>query len=240
MLKELIDQFYLDREKAKTKDQIKFYITDAGKCQRAVFFKFKKAPKEKMEARVLRLFEHGDYIHRLILNTLFSSGVVRASEVNIPSQKIISGRADAIFSWENELYVLDIKSINSFIFKGLIQPKRENVNQLQLYLHFFNIQKGVLLYVNKDTQELKEFIVIYERDLAESLLKELEGLKNKIDSNVVPARLSDFPENKECQFCQFREICGSGPAKEVSWLELKRKIQKQDSFLPRSENRVRG
>ena len=41
MLKELINQYYLDRQ--KDREQHHFYITDAGKCPRATFFKFKKA-----------------------------------------------------------------------------------------------------------------------------------------------------------------------------------------------------
>ncbi len=224
MLKELIDQFYLDRERGKTKEQIKFYITDAGKCHRAVFFKLKKAPKEEMEARILRLFEHGDYIHRLISTTLFSLGLIRASEINIPPQDLISGRADAILSIGNDLYVLDIKSINSYIFKTLFQPKEENLCQIQLYLHFFNIKKGVLLYVNKDTQELKEFFVDYNPDFADQLLKDLAALKTKVDKNIVPSRLLDFPENKECQFCQFKDICRLADAGETSWLNFKKKL----------------
>ncbi|MDP3093440.1 MAG: PD-(D/E)XK nuclease family protein [bacterium] len=231
MLKELIDKFYLDRERSKNKDQTRFYITDAGKCPRSIFFKFKKAPKEDIDARVLRMFDHGDYIHRLILNTLFSLGLVRSAEIGTPPQKVISGRADAILSWENELYVLDIKSINSFLFKNLNQPKDDNVNQLQLYLHFFSIKKGILLYVNKDTQELKEFIVIYDRQRSEKLLKELDLLKDKIDKNIIPKRLSDFPSDKECQFCQFKEICKQALASEMPWKEFKRKLESQQSFL---------
>ena len=46
MLKELIDQFYLDNQ--KNKEQTRFYITDAGKCPRAVFFKFKNAYLNEM------------------------------------------------------------------------------------------------------------------------------------------------------------------------------------------------
>ena len=65
MLKEIIDKFYLDREKDKA--QSHFYVTDAGKCPRALFFKFKNAPKKEMEANILRLFDHGDYIHKLIM-----------------------------------------------------------------------------------------------------------------------------------------------------------------------------
>jgi len=231
MLKELIDKFYLDQERLKERERAHFYITDAGKCPRSVFFKFKNAPKQEMEARVLRMFDHGDYIHRLILNTLFSLGIVRSSEITIPAQRVISGRADAILSWENELYVLDIKSMNSFLFKGLLQPKPENVFQIQLYLHFFGIKKGILLYVNKDTQELREFIVLYDRILSNNLLKDLESLKTKIDTNIVPKRLSDYPKNKECQFCQFKEICKLAIGQEMSWKEFKRKLAAQPSLL---------
>lgn len=230
MLKELIDKFYLDQERSKEKQRTRFYITDAGKCARSVFFKFKNAPKQEMEARILRMFDHGDYIHRLILNTLFSLGLVRSSEISVPAQKVISGRADAVLSWENELYILDIKSINSFLFKGLLQPKPENVFQLQLYLHFFGIKKGILLYVNKDTQELREFIVIYDRTLSNKLLKDLESLKVKIDTNIIPKRLAGYPKDKECQFCQFKEICKLASGQEISWKEFKRKLA-QPSLL---------
>ena len=231
MLKELIDKFYLDQERSKQREQTRFYIIDAGKCPRAVFFKFKNAPKEEMEARILRMFDHGDYIHRLILSTLFSLGIVRSSEINIPPQRVISGRADAILSWEDELYVLDIKSMNSFLFKNLVQPKQENVCQLQLYLHFFGIKKGILLYVNKDTQELKEFIILYDKILATKLFKDLESLKTKIDSSTIPKRLSDYPKDKECQFCQFREICKKATANEISWKEFKRRLEAQQTLL---------
>lgn len=231
MLKELIDKFYLDRERSKNREQTRFYITDAGRCPRSIFFKFKRAPKEEMDARVLRMFDHGDYIHRLILNALFSLGLVRSSEINTPPQKVISGRADAVLSWENELYVLDIKSMNSFLFKNLSQPKEENLDQLQLYLHFFAIQKGILLYVNKDTQELKEFIVIYDRTRAEKLLNELDQLKTKIDGNIIPKRLEDFPSDKQCQFCQFKEICKQALKGEMPWKDFKRKLESQKTLI---------
>ena len=224
MLKELIDQFYLDRE--RDKEQRHFYITDAGKCARAIFFKFKKAPKEEMEARVLRMFDHGDYIHRLILNTLFSLGLVRSSEINIPPQEIVGGRADAILSFDRELYVLDIKSMNSMVFKNLDEAKEENINQLQLYLHFFKIPKGILLYVNKDTQELKEFVVQYNPTITKDLLNNLSNLKTKIDSNVIPSRIPSYPDNWQCKYCAFKEICAMANGGEVNWETFKNKIEK--------------
>ena len=223
MLKELIDKFYLDRERDRAQQH--FYITDAGKCPRAIFFKFKNVPREKMSPEVLRMFDHGDYIQMQILNNLFSLGIVRAAEVKIPPQELISGRADAILTLNNELYVVDFKSMNSLVFKNLQAPKEDNVNQIQLYLHFFKIQKGILLYINKDTLELKEFLIQYNSNLAQKLLRELSDLKTKIDSNVVPSRISGWPEEWQCQYCHFREICQMAGQGEIYWQNFRQKIE---------------
>lgn len=174
------------------------------------------------------MFDHGDHIHQLIMKPLLSIREIHvvAAEVNIPPQELISGRADAIISCGKELYVLDIKSMNSMIFRNLAQPKEENVDQIQLYLHYFKIPKGMLLYVNKDTQELKEFMVNYDRKRALSLLDGLEALKKQIDSNVVPARISNYPDDWQCQYCQFREVCVMANGGEVNWNNFKEKIEK--------------
>ena len=232
MLKEIIDKFYLDREKDRERNH--FYVTDAGKCPRALFFKFKNAPKKEMEANILRLFDHGDYIHKLIMKSLLSSREIHvvASEINIPPQEIISGRADAIISDGKELYVLDIKSINSMGFKYLNGPKKENISQIQLYLHYFKVPKGILLYVNKDNQELKEFIVNYDQSLSLSLLNELSNVKINIDKNIVPSRIPSYPDDWQCRYCPFKQVCVIGGSDEINWEELKKKIETKNWSKP--------
>lgn len=224
MLKELIDKFYLDRQ--KDREQQHFYITDAGKCGRAIFFKFKKAPRREMEANILRLFDHGDHMHQLIMKPLLSLRDIHvvASEVNIPPQEIISGRSDAILSDGKNLYVLDIKSMNSMIFDKLAEPKEENVDQLQLYLHYFKVPKGILLYVNKNNLELKEFIVNYDKKRALSLINGLDEIKNKIGADIIPDRLPTWPDDWQCKYCQFKEICNMAGEGEISWVAFKEKI----------------
>ncbi|MBU4299436.1 PD-(D/E)XK nuclease family protein [Patescibacteria group bacterium] len=228
MLKELIDKFYLDKE--RDREQHHFYITDAGKCSRAIFFKFKNMPRKKMTPEILRMFDHGNYVQMQILNALFGLGIVRASEINIPPQQLISGRADAILTLDNELYVVDFKSMNSMIFQKLEAAKEENINQIQLYMHFFEIPKGILLYVNKNTLELKEFALNYNPALCENLLQDLAALKIKIEKNIVPLRLSGYPENWQCRYCQFKEICKITGQKEVSWEAFKKKVQEGEGL----------
>jgi CRISPR/Cas system-associated exonuclease Cas4 (RecB family) len=192
-----------------------------------VFFKFKNAPRREIEANILRLFDHGDHIHQLIMKPLLSIREVHvvASEVNIPPQELISGRADAIVSDGKNLYVVDIKSMNSMIFRNLEAPKEENIDQIQLYLHYFKIPKGILLYVNKDNQNLKEFTIEYDRKRTLNLLKALNETKKKIDSNIIPDRLPDYPQNWQCQYCQFKEVCTMANSGEINWEDFKKKIE---------------
>lgn len=230
MLKELIDKFYLDHQEEK--GQNRFYISDIGKCNRSVFFKFKQAPREKLEARILRIYEYGEYLHRNIINILIRLGMVVTAEINIPPQEMIGGRADAIVNVDNELYVLDIKSINSSIFKNLTSPKEEHIYQLQLYLHYFNIKKGILLYIDKDKQEIKDFIEDYNPELCQRLLNNLKELRTKIETDIVPSTLPDYPKNWQCSYCQFRAICDLAGGPELSWLELKKRIEKEARRTP--------
>lgn len=205
MLKELIDQFYTDgfRDRDRTG---KFYITDAGKCARAIFFKFKKYPRKEPEPRILRIFDHGDYIHMRIMSVLFSLGIVRAAEIRIPPQEMISGRADAIVGFEGKPYVLEIKSSSFYKFEKLSEPDPDHQKQLQLYLHYFKIPQGILIYEDKNTQNLKEFVIEYDPDLVQKALKDFETLGEQIKSNAIPPIPTDI-EPWRCEYCEYREEC---------------------------------
>lgn len=227
MLKEIINNHYANQRDSW--EQTKFYISDAGKCQRKIFFKLKQAPCKATEPRILRLLQHGDYIHQLIMKALLGSREVHviASEINIPPMAAVSGRADAVLSDGQDLYVLDIKSISSAGFRYLNGPKQDHINQLQLYLHFLDPNKGVLLYVNKDDDQLKEYFVDYDRGLAEQLLAEFEETKEKIDQNIVPQRCNDWPSGWQCKYCDFQDICKIADGGEMDWEEFKARIEKQ-------------
>jgi CRISPR/Cas system-associated exonuclease Cas4 (RecB family) len=227
MLKEIIDKYYLDRERdKKNKTQTSFYISEAGKCPRSIFFKFKNVFKKDLEPNILRLFEYGDKIHQSIMNSLISSTDIRvvSSEINIPPQQLVRGRIDAILSDGKELYVLDIKSMNSMIFRGLEEPKEENILQVQLYLHYFQIKKGILLYVNKDNLNLKEYFIEYDPIKVSSLLDNLTILKKQIDSDIIPARITGYPDDWQCRYCQFKDTCVSAGSAESGWNQFKNNL----------------
>jgi len=225
-LKDIIDNYYLNEKKDRI--QTRFYISEAGKCPRQVFIKFKNFPKEVMEPNFLRLFDHGDHIHQLIMKSLFSSNEVKviASEINIPTQDLVSGRTDAIIEKEGELFVLDIKSMNSMAFDKMKEAKEDNVKQVQLYLYYFNIKKGILLYVNKDNLKLKEYEINYNQEEVEKILNELIDLRNKINSDIVPPRLKGYPTYWECRYCKYKKVCDMAELNEGKWDIVKEKLKK--------------
>ena len=101
MLIELIDKYY--QKKREEKDQHSFYVTDAGRCPRAIFFSMKGFPRKEKEPKLLRILDRGEMIHQGLMRSLFESPDIRvvAAEISIPPNSIVKGRADAIVSVEN-------------------------------------------------------------------------------------------------------------------------------------------
>lgn len=203
MIKELIDEFY--KNKQNNRGKIAFYATDSGKCPRAIYFAMKNYPKKETDARVMRIFEHGDHTHMRIMSVLFSLGLVTAAEVSIPENEVIHGRADAIISFSGEPYVVEIKSVNSVKFKKN-EPDADHIKQLQMYLYFFNIKKGILLYENKDNQDLKEFMIGYDENIVKKSISFFNKLKENVEKSIIPEIPPDI-EDWRCEYCPYINEC---------------------------------
>jgi CRISPR-associated protein Cas4 len=203
MIKELIEEFY--RYKGKDKDKLAFWVSDAGKCPRAIWFSLKGYPKKEPDSRMMRVFEHGDHTHLRIMGVLYSLGLVNASEISIPENEMIHGRADAIITLKGEPHVVEIKSVNQARFKKK-EPSPDHVKQLQLYLYFFKVKKGILLYENKDTQELKEYAIEYDAKLVKDIIALFNDLKDKAEKGIMPEIPKDL-ESWRCEYCAYLEEC---------------------------------
>lgn len=203
MIIEKIDALYC--REGYEKERTAFYISEAGKCPRAIWFSYKKYPKKPKDARTQRIFEHGDHTHMRFMSVLFTLGLVTAVEVKIPDHEIIHGRADAIISVDGEPYVVELKSVGSYKFKKG-EADADHIKQLQLYLHFFKINKGILLYENKDTQDLMEFAFEYNPNLVKEILAGFEKLQKQVDANEMPEVPADL-DDWRCKFCDYAESC---------------------------------
>ena len=207
MLKEHIDSYYKKRNVEK--DRKGFYATDSGQCPRRIYFSFKKYPKLEVEPRILRVFHNGDFVHTRLGGALVEEGVIKSEkdiEVPIPENDLIRGRADAIVEINGEKVVVDFKSVNGVKFRTLEAPEIEHVKQVMIYMHFFNIKKGLLVYECKNTQDIKEFEIKYDENLVKEILEFFRVLRYQIENNQIPD-VPDWVEQWRCDYCPYLEEC---------------------------------
>ena len=210
MIIEHVDQHYLEKQGNKKARKGKLYISEVGKCPRQIFFEFKNYQPEKRKPETQRALENGDKFHQRMMAALYACPDIEvvASEVDIPANDLLSGRVDAIVGVDDKNYVLELKSIGSYGFKLLVEPRLEHVHQLQLYMNFFKIPQGILLYENKDNHQLKEFEVEYDPELSCALLENLQQTVSFIQNDKLPPK-PEFTKDQEwkCRYCGFRQTC---------------------------------
>jgi len=200
----------LDNKIEGHKSSGKFSISSIGGCFRKKYMELKGLYKEEFDAKTLRIFDIGDLFHQQVCKEIFSKGQqhnihVVAAEINIPEQKYFSGRADIILSnsLTGEKFIVDVKSCGDWTFNKVLNGEcpQNYQDQVQLYLHFFNIPKGYLVFMNKAKATVTEFEVVYDNARCLDLIKQVEDFfVNNFDKDIPPGKCSGG--NFGCSVCE--------------------------------------
>jgi len=211
MIIEKIEESYATPEN-KNWDGV--HASSAAKCIRALYYDATLDKETVIEPRIKRVFENGDFFHRRLMSVLFRLKDVRvvAGEIKVPANEFVRGTCDAIIGLEDENFVLDFKSINDSGFKFLKAPKQEHVIQLGLYIYYFKLKRGLIIYESKDNQELKEFLIDITDPQTAKLLDDtftkIGYLTNCIKSKTLPTKPEfDVSEQWRCNYCNYKEEC---------------------------------
>lgn len=109
---------------------------------------------------------------------------------------------------DNDVMIVELKSISDSGFKWISKrgPKENHKKQLQLYMYLTGIKEGMLLYENKNTQELKEFFISYDEKLVKEVVNQIVYVNEHVNKKTLPPK--EYEENSfECRYCPFRDIC---------------------------------
>jgi CRISPR/Cas system-associated exonuclease Cas4 (RecB family) len=123
-------------------------------------------------------------------------GILVGAEIEV-NNDLVHGRCDALISDGEQNYVVEIKSCSQWTFQKLVKPSSSHYLQLQFYLYYININKGILLYECKDNQSIKTFYVESDRLLVEKYIEELKKLKEMINKGEEPSDEPLLLENLE-------------------------------------------
>jgi hypothetical protein len=212
MIIEKLNKHILETKEERDKTAIS--PTDANQCPRKTYYSFIKAPAEPFTAKELLIFSMGESIHLRLQKYLQDSKLQLQAERRIEDfykTMPIHAYIDSICIIDNEPYIIELKSHKDWNYGNkcyLNEPKEEHIGQIQMYMHFTGIKKGIILYENKNTSELKEFEVLYDPEYTIKVLDELfliwEQYQNKIEPNRNPEyQLSKYP----CFYCKFVKHC---------------------------------
>lgn len=189
---------------------------DCMRCRRALFFDFHPdyQADRHVDAKLRRVFNVGSATHALIqawfkaMSELdgFPKLVGNEARMWMPELRM-SGYIDSILDFPGWGEVpIEIKTINSYGFGRLKEPKAEHRWQIGCYLMAEDAPGGILLYINKDTQELKEFWV--EQMDMQPILMRWQTVTDALEGgsvNLLPPECQ--PGSRREKWCEWSDVC---------------------------------
>lgn len=205
---------HIKRER-KPKEIGRYYPSEIGSCIRKVWYSYKH-PME-IETDKLKIFEIGNILHEFIIDVMKNEKNVDhlsflESEIPFKLDRkdfIISGRLDdVVIAKENEeMMIIEVKSVRDL--RGVDEPNKTHVMQLQLYMHATGIHQGVILYVDKNNLRTKSFEIKYDENHSMDILERFKNLHELLKKDVLP--IDEFKQSKDdiwlCNMCEYRAKC---------------------------------
>ena len=203
--------------------------SSVGRCFRALVYDAKGIKGDNFADRALLVFEDGhwheelikDHIRKTVYELIELKGGTQRIEIATIDGQVMDGEIDGLIQDPlGKTRLLEIKSINHFGFERLDgEPLDDHRRQANLYLHGlrkagFEIDEALILYKNKNTAAMKEFIITYDEKLAEYDIDKFENVAEWAKSADTPARPYDI-DDWHCSYCRHQKLCWSTYAEEV-------------------------
>ena len=203
------------------------------RCERAQVYHASGVPPTPFPDRALLVFDDGNW-HEELLKDHIRKTVYRLDEWKGSKQRIfiakinghdMTGEIDGLITDPLETTrLLEVKSINHFGFERLKDgPLDGHRRQANLYLHGLkigglgHIKEALILYKNKNTSAMKEFVIEYDEALALADIARFERIERMAKAEEIPARPYNF-DDWQCQYCRWSEHCWSNYVQEVQAL----------------------
>lgn len=184
---EEIDKHYTEKEEnRKLANRNYFYVSELGKTKKELYDSIKLQKKFKIEPQLARIFANGNALHERYIKLFAEMRILVAAEIDAVSEDFLHGRLDCIITDRTHNYIVELKSCNMWTFNKLIKPIPKDYLQIQFYMYYMYIPRGIVLYENKNDQSIKCFDVELNKKLVEKTIENLKELKEEIERGIVP------------------------------------------------------
>lgn len=167
--------------------------------------------KRSIGGELQRVFDVGTWYHIYMQNILYRLGYLKAAEVPvINKEKYLNGKADGVFKKEvfGEEVVLEIKTMNNWNFsKAIFKPFKKHEFQASLYARELGIKKVLYLYINKDTSEIRDFLMPINEEQLELADKKMNKVISHVKDKTFPKRSCVDKFCDQAIVCPFATLC---------------------------------
>ena len=129
--------------------------SQAGKCNRANYYMRTQEEKDgTIDPRTQRIFDNGTYTHERLQTYLLDMELLAMDEVPLICDEYnIQGHTDGFLQFDDEIAILEIKSINDNQFNQLKDAKEEHKKQGLIYLYCAEERRKFLHRTYKTEEE---------------------------------------------------------------------------------------
>ena len=173
--------------------------------------------KSLHDARLQMIFDLGHVFEDVVMGDLREAGF-KVLEQQRPfswDEYQITGSIDGKLLIDGVAIPMEVKSSSPYVFKTIetiedmkhhkYHYMRKYISQLTLYLLMGNQERGVFLFVNKSTGEVKDIWLDLDYALGEQLLQKAETINHHIAEGTLPEPMA-YDEDI-CTDCPYAHIC---------------------------------
>ena len=171
-----------------------------SKCdRRQVYRLLGYEAKPKISGHLRKVFDYGHSIHEVL------QGALRAHHNIVIEQKVYHDDLNMVGSCDGHLdgYVLEIKSKGHKGLQKLTAPAPEHLEQATIYAAGLNCDKTSVVYVDKNTAEIVEFVSEFDHNLWYKIKERAKNLLYHRDTKSLPDGIDKKYKCKECPYLEY-------------------------------------
>lgn len=197
----------------------------AGKCLRSRQFSFLGLPAKAPDSHSSNIFLNGTWVHIRHQVVGMTAGYLKQVEVplTIPEQRL-RGTMDAIDSTGTPV---EYKSINQNGFMTVRQfgVRSDHLAQIHAYMYAGSFEAARVVYENKNTNDLLEFLVPREDRVTAAVLADLDLLNMATDHGALLPMLDECTKKEgQYRWCPYASQCPTAGPEVFSTESLARSV----------------
>lgn len=208
-----IDDHLEKRNAPETKKVGGFHPSYTNQCSRYWYYLFEGTEMTTtFRPQTYRIFDNGHAVHERLYSYLREIGILVAEEIPVThDDPPIEGTADGIIDLDGHK-LIELKSISNegFHYRKLHnKPKDDHFRQAQIYMRCLDLPSGLVIYENKNNQEILPIFVERDDAFIDKLFKKYKGIYEAFLNQEIPTQPYKRSSAK-CADCALADKCWSG------------------------------